>query len=98
MERAVLESWRRNGPVGPSLEVPDDGCVKYTVHKYLTPHSFHFQWRVKTRTCIYIAHFDVTSILILPFCLSTNPHQELCYYVSLTPGPIRFTYKSDGHI
>jgi hypothetical protein len=29
MERTVLEeSWRRNGPVGPSLEVIDDDDVE----------------------------------------------------------------------
>jgi hypothetical protein len=30
MERTVLEeSWRRNGPVGPSLEVADDDMTKF---------------------------------------------------------------------
>jgi hypothetical protein len=29
MERTVLEeSWRRNGPVGPSLDIIDDNDIK----------------------------------------------------------------------
>jgi hypothetical protein len=32
MERTILEeSWRRNGPVGPSLEVIDDDYGKLTI-------------------------------------------------------------------
>jgi hypothetical protein len=55
MKRTVLEeSWRRNGPVGPSLEVTDDDpCFKFCFYRFGFYLDFLYQ-RIKWKIVMFM--------------------------------------------